>query len=54
MDEDKRLVLVLHWYLDLPIDEVAAIARCSIHAAESRLYRGMSELRRRLEDTHVQ
>src|SRR3981081_2762168 len=25
MDESKRLVLVLHWYLDLPLDEIAAI-----------------------------
>jgi RNA polymerase sigma-70 factor (ECF subfamily) len=49
LDEDKRLVLVLHWYLDLPLKEISMIARCSVHAAESRLHRGMHELRRRME-----
>ena len=47
--EEKRLVVVLHWYLDLPLDEIAAITRTSVHAVESRLRRGMDELRRRLE-----
>jgi RNA polymerase sigma factor (sigma-70 family) len=49
LDEEKRLVLVLHWYLDLPLEEISIIAHCSIHAAESRLHRGMHELRRRME-----
>lgn len=47
--EDKRLALVLHWYLDLSVDEIAAITGSSVHAVESRLRRGMHELRRRLE-----
>ena len=49
MDKGKRLVLVLHWYLDLPIEEVAAVAGLSVHAVESRLRRGIVELRQRLE-----
>ena len=49
MGEDKRLALVLHWYLDLSVDEIATITRSSVHAVESRLRRGMHELRRRLE-----
>src|SRR6266516_7484925 len=49
MDSKKRLTLVLHWYLDLPLDEVAAITGSSLHAAESRLQRGIHELRQRME-----
>lgn len=49
LDQRTRLVLVLHWYLDLPIEEIALITRCSVHAVESRFYRGLHHLRRRLE-----
>jgi len=49
LDMDKRLVLVLHWYLDLPLDEISVITGSSVHAVESRLQRGMTELRRRME-----
>lgn len=50
--EPKRLVLVLHWYLDLPLEEIAAVAGTSVHAAESRLLRATEELKRRME-AHV-
>jgi RNA polymerase sigma factor (sigma-70 family) len=50
LDEKKRLALVLHWYLDLPLEEVAAITGSSIHAVEGRLRRGMQELRQRMEE----
>ena len=49
MDPSKRLVLVLHWYLDLPLEEIAAVAGTSVHAAESRLLRATQELKRRME-----
>jgi RNA polymerase sigma-70 factor (ECF subfamily) len=49
MDPDKRLVLVLHWYLDLPLQEIAVVAGTSVHAAESRLLRATQELKRRME-----
>ena len=49
MSPDKRLVLVLHWYLDLPVAEIAAITHLSVHAAESRITRATQELRSRLE-----
>jgi len=45
----KRLILVLHWYLDLPLDEIAQITGTSAHAAESRLVRATQDLRRRME-----
>ena len=49
LDESKRLVLVLHWYLDLPLEEIAAVTGTSVHATESRLLRATQELRRRME-----
>ena len=49
MPEAKRLVLVLHWYLDLPLEEIAEVLGMSVHAAESRLGRATQELRRRME-----
>jgi RNA polymerase sigma factor (sigma-70 family) len=52
MDPAKRLVLVLHWYLDLPLDEIATITGTSVHGAESRLLRATHELKRRME-AHV-
>jgi RNA polymerase sigma-70 factor, ECF subfamily len=49
MDPGKRLVLVLHWYLDLPLDEIAAVTGTSLHGAESRLLRATQELKKRME-----
>lgn len=49
MDPPKRLVLVLHWYLDLPLEEIAAITGTTVHGAESRLLRATHELKRRME-----
>ena len=51
IDEKKRLALVLHWYLDLPVEEIAGITGRSVHAVEGQIQRGQRELRRRLEDT---
>jgi RNA polymerase sigma-70 factor, ECF subfamily len=49
MEPAKRIVLVLHWYLDLPLEEIAAVSGTSVHAAESRLLRATQELKRRME-----
>jgi len=40
-----RLPLVLHFYLDLPLDEVARTLRVSPAAAKSRIYRAAKRLR---------
>jgi RNA polymerase sigma factor (sigma-70 family) len=50
LDEKKRLALVLHWYLDLPLEEVAAITGSSVHAVEGQVQRGMHELRERMKE----
>lgn len=49
MDGDKRLVLVLHWYLDLPVNEIAAVVGLSLRGTETRLLRATNELRKRME-----
>jgi RNA polymerase sigma-70 factor, ECF subfamily len=41
----RRLLLVLHWYLDLPIAEVAAITGSSEDAVKSELSRAVGQLR---------
>jgi RNA polymerase sigma-70 factor (ECF subfamily) len=42
---EERLPLVLHFYLDLPLDEVARTLRLSPAAAKSRIYRAARRLR---------
>jgi RNA polymerase sigma-70 factor (ECF subfamily) len=45
LSPDERLPLVLHFYLDLPLDEVALTLRVSPAAAKSRIYRAAKRLR---------
>jgi RNA polymerase sigma-70 factor (ECF subfamily) len=40
-----RLIIVLFFYLDLPLDDVARVADLSVPAARSRLYRSVKKLR---------
>ena len=42
---DDRLVVVLYFYLDMPLAEVAAVAGTSVGAARARLYRAIRRLR---------
>ena len=48
LDADQRLVVVLHYYLDLPLPEVAAALGVPVGTAKSRLHRGLEVLRRTL------
>lgn len=41
----RRLLLVLHWYLDLPLTDVAAITGSSEDAVKSELARAVRQLR---------
>ena len=45
LSPDERLPLVLHFYLDLPLDEVARTLQVSQAAAKSRIYRAAKRLR---------
>ncbi len=44
-----RVVVVLYFYLDLPLEEVAVVVRSSVGAARARLYRAVKRLRPDLE-----
>jgi RNA polymerase sigma-70 factor (ECF subfamily) len=45
LSQEERLPLVLHFYLDLPLDEVARTLGLSPSAAKSRIYRSARKLR---------
>ena len=45
LSPQERLPLVLHFYLDLPLDEVARALHVSPAAAKSRIYRAAKRLR---------
>jgi RNA polymerase sigma-70 factor (ECF subfamily) len=51
LDADQRVVVVLHYYLDLPLPEVAATLGVPLGTAKSRLHRGLTALRRTLGAT---
>jgi len=42
---DDRLVVVLYFYLDMPLEDVAAVAGSSVGATRARLYRSIRKLR---------
>jgi DNA-directed RNA polymerase specialized sigma24 family protein len=46
-------VLLLHYYLDLPLEEVGPIMGISAGAAKSQLYRALTRLRPNLEVSEV-
>jgi DNA-directed RNA polymerase specialized sigma24 family protein len=43
------LVVVLYFYVDLPLEEVAVVVGSSVGAARARLYRAVKRLRPDLE-----
>jgi len=45
LSPDERLPLVLHFYLDLPLEEVARTLGVTTAAAKSRIYRAAKKLR---------
>ena len=49
----RRIVIVLHYWLDLPVDEIAALLSVPYGTAASRLSRGLAELHACLESERV-
>jgi RNA polymerase sigma-70 factor, ECF subfamily len=49
LPEEDRLVLFLHFFLDLPVDEVGAVVGLSAAGAKTRIYRAAKKLRPGLE-----
>jgi RNA polymerase sigma factor (sigma-70 family) len=50
LNEVQRLILFLHFYLDLPVDEVGAVLGLSPSAVRSRMYRATRSLRPALQE----
>jgi RNA polymerase sigma-70 factor (ECF subfamily) len=48
---EQRAVIVLHFYLDLPLTQAAAVLDVPVGTAKSRLHRGLDALRWSLGDT---
>ena len=53
LPNEDRLVLFLHYYLDLPLEEVAVIAGRSVPAVRSRVYRAIERMRQSLHKQEV-
>ena len=49
----KRVVVVLHYWLDLPLEEIAGVLGLPIGTVASRLARAKDELRAVLHEDHV-
>jgi RNA polymerase sigma-70 factor (ECF subfamily) len=49
----RRVVVVLHYWLDLPIEEIAGVLGLPVGTVASRLARAKEELRTVLEGQHV-
>jgi len=45
LSPEHREVLVLHYYLDLPLDEISAIAGIPVGTVKSRINRGIAAMR---------
>ena len=45
VDPDRRAVLVLRFYEDLPYERIAEILECPVGTVRSRLHRGLADLR---------
>ena len=50
LDLDQRSVIALHYYLDLPMREVAEILDIPLGTAASRLHRGLEKLRQNMRE----
>jgi RNA polymerase sigma factor (sigma-70 family) len=54
LNPEQRLVVVLYFYLDLTLEEIATIVGASYAAVRGRLYRGIRELRADFPNPEVQ
>jgi RNA polymerase sigma-70 factor (ECF subfamily) len=49
LNRQQRATLTLHYYLDLPLEDVAAVTKESLAAVRSQLYRALRKMRPDLE-----
>ena len=50
LSPDQRAVVILHYYLGLPLPEVAAALRIPVGTAKSRLHRSLASMRVAIDD----
>lgn len=53
LDPQKRIVVVLRYWLDLSVEDIAGVLGIPVGTAASRLSRALAELRVALEEQHV-
>ena len=53
LDPQKRVVLVLRYWLDLSVEDIAGVLGVPVGTVASRLSRALSQLRHVLEEEHV-
>ena len=49
LDPERRAVLVLRFYEDLPYERIAEILECPVGTVRSRIHRGLADLRKEIE-----
>ena len=49
LEPDRRAVLVLRFYEDLPYERIAEIVECPVGTVRSRIHRGLADLRQEVE-----
>jgi RNA polymerase sigma-70 factor, ECF subfamily len=53
LSADQRAVIVLHYYFDLPLEDVATVSGLRVGTVKSRLHRGLRQLRTDMAATEV-
>jgi len=53
LDPQKRIVVVLRYWLDLSVEEIAGVLGVPVGTVASRLSRALAQLRTVIEETHV-
>jgi RNA polymerase sigma-70 factor (ECF subfamily) len=53
LDDDHRIVLVLHYWADLTLDDVAERLGWPVGTVKSRLHRGLATMRSRLDTAAI-
>jgi RNA polymerase sigma factor (sigma-70 family) len=48
LDPERRAVLVLRFYEDLPYERIAEIVECPVGTVRSRIHRGLADLRKEI------
>ncbi len=53
LDEKLKTVIILRFFEDLKIEEIAYITKTNLNTVKSRLYKGMEEIRKSIERRNI-